>query len=235
MLEYVMLGFFLAIYTRKYWLKYFKRVGTMKYLVKIWYSVSIILLIMGCIGYILGELFASDKGIDNGQFIFSIGIASFAIFLAFASTRVMKAISNVQFLELTDMIENARVHYIGGRYGPDLFGWKTHNFVKMAVEFLEVDNKKGNYIKSDYQDLLFHYFNISFKHLFKYPRWVQDSESVNTGISNFTKAYAMLEDYYNDARKSEFDRDLKLEPKIDHNEFYSRVGEIKRTKKYDIS
>lgn len=233
MFEYVMLGFFLAIYTKKYWLKLIKGVMTMENIGKQWYLISVFLLIMGGFLYILGEIIDYNKGVVSGQFVFSIGIASFAICLAFASSVKMRAVSNVQFLQLANMIEDARSQYIAGRYKPDLFGWKTHNFVQMAFEFLKID-KKRKYIKPEYQDLLFHYFNISFKHLFKYPNWETETDSVNTGITNFTKAYAMLVDYYNDTRKSEFDRDLRLEPKIDYDEFYSRVGEIKRTKRYGI-
>jgi len=96
----------------------------------------------------------------------------------------------------------------------------------MAVELLKRDEKK-EYIEPDFQDLLFHYFNISFKHLFKYPEWEKEKNSVDTGITNFTKAYTILEDYYNDERKKEFIDFIMAEPKIDFEEFCKNVEKIK--------
>ncbi len=59
-------------------------------------------------------------------------------------------------------------------------------------------------------------------------------KSVDTGINNFTKAYAMLEDYYNKTRKDELNEFIKEESKIDYDNFYKRVEEIKNAKSYGI-
>jgi len=242
MLEYVMLGFFLAIYTKKYWLKLIGEIMIFKdNKTKTWYYLSLCLLFGGLVVFIIGSFLKQDQfyqetyglWMDSGLFIFSSGLASLGVSFAIDSSYKMKSIANVQFLQVLNMLEDARAMYIGGKYKPDLFGWKTQSCVEMAVELLKRDEKK-RFIESDYQDKLFHYFNMSFNHLFKYPNWETETDSVNTGVSNFTKAYAMLVDYYNTLRKSEFDRDLRLEPKIDYDEFYSRVDEIKRTENYDI-
>ena len=76
--------------------------------------------------------------------------------------------------------------------------------------------------------------DISLKHLFKYPKWDKEKKSVDTGINNFTKAYTMLEDYYNKLRKDELIKFIREEPKIDYDIFFERVKEIKNTKNYGV-
>jgi hypothetical protein len=191
-------------------------------------------LFVGLFSVIIGLLIRENlTWIDAGIVSFSWGIAVLAFKISSDSAKNSKAQSNVQFLQVINMVEDARTYFIGGRYKPDLFGWKTHSFIRMAVELLKRDEKK-ECIEPDFQDLLFHYFNISFIHLFKFPDWEKEKISVDTGINNFTKAYAMLEDYYNSQRKKEFKKFIKEEPKINFEEFYKRVEEVKKTKNYGI-
>lgn len=197
---------------------------------KQWYLVSIVFLGVGFVIFIYGAIDNKNNLIMNcGTFIFSSGLAGLGLCFAFDSSNKMKSIANVQFLQTVNMLEDARAYFIGGIYKPDLFGWKTQNIIEMAVELLKRDVKK-RFIEPDYQDKLFHYFNISFKHLFKYPNWEKEKEA----ITRFITSYAMLEDYYNSLRKKELKKFITEEPKIDYDEFYSRVGEIKGTKRYGI-
>lgn len=228
MLEFIMLGLLIAIYTKKHWIKKYGEI--MSYTKK---NLSLIIgygvLFAGLFSIIIGVLTREIlTWINAGIVLFSWGIAALAFKISSDSAKNTKAQSNVQFLQVINMVEDARAYFIGGMYKPDLFGWKTYSFIRMAVELLKKDEKK-ECIDPEFQDLLFHYFNISLKHLFKFPNWEEEKGSVKTGITNFIKAYAMLEDYYNDLRKNEFKKFITEEPKIDFKDFYKRVEEFKKT------
>ena len=187
------------------------------------FEYSLILLILGLIMIIFGVRTGETiSWMEGGIVTFSWGFALAAYLIAVDSARKTKAQINVQFLQVVNALEDVRAYFIGGIYLPELFGWKTKNTIEMATELLKRD-KKQSYIEPDYQDKLFHYFNISFKHLFKYPKWDKETSA----ISRFIESYAMLEDYYNDLRKDELKKFIAEEPKM--KDFYKKVAEFKET------
>ena len=213
----------------------FKRYRTLFFIMSIAF-----LIIAGCFE-IVGFIYDIPGFIEAFKFLFSVFLGTLSLFIAShslvlskesseiatSSDNKMKSIVNVQFLQAVNMLEDARAYFIGGIYKPDLLGWKSQNIIEMAVELLKRDEEK-KFIKPDYQDKLFHYFNISFIHLFAYKKWEEEKKSVDTGISNFAKAYAMIEDYYNDKRKKELKDFIKTEPKIDYEDFFNRVEQKKK-------
>ncbi len=159
----------------------------------------------------------------GGLGIFSIGIAFHAVDISKKSDKKMKSIANVQFLQAVDKLEDVRAFFIGAIYKPDLFGWKTKHCIEMILELLKRDEEK-KYIDPKYQDKLFHYFTISFKHLLKYTNWEKEKDA----ISRFIESYAMLDEYYNETRKKEFDEFYNNSLKDTIKDFYDRVNEFKK-------
>lgn len=169
----------------------------------------------------------------------SLGIALFSIGIAMHSCRIseeakkiakdsdikMKSIANVQFLQVVNMLEDARVYFIAGIYKTETYTWKTKNCIEMAVELLKRD-KKEKYIESDYQDKLFRYFIMSFNHFFKDPNWKNETASIN----HLIESYAMLEDYYSDKWNEEFNTHLEDKlGKKGKKDFLKKVKETKET------
>lgn len=183
------------------------------------------IIVLGLVIVIFGSYLDLEKWVELGKYSVAIGLGLLSVGLALDTSEKMKSISNTEFLHVVNMLEDARIEFnktlsyldyiirpekykippIPG-YSPETFTWKTKNCIEMAVELLKRDEKK-KYIEPDYQDKLFHYFNMSFKHLFKLPSniWKNEDKSMN----HFITSYAMLDDYYNDKCKEEFNKALE--------------------------
>jgi len=185
--------------------------------------VGLATMIIGLFMVIIGFSYELNTFLETGKYFVPVGIGLYAVGLALDSTDKMRSIANVQFLQVVNILEDARAFFIGGIYKPDLFGWKTENIVEMAVELLKRDEKK-KYIDPEYQDKLLHYFNISLKHLFKFPNWNNETDAIN----RFVKSYAMLEEYYNDKRKKEFIDAIEKNFGKDKDGFFLQVKEAKK-------
>jgi hypothetical protein len=155
----------------------------------------------------------------------SLGLSFIAIGISIESDNKMTSIANVQFLHVANMVEDARAYFIAGIFNPETYTWKTKNSIEMAIELLKIDEKK-KYIKPEYQDKLFHYFNMSFNHFFKYPKWQDEKISMEHLISS----YAMLEEFYNPLRKKEFNDSLDEYLHEGKKDFLTKVAKTKQDK-----
>ena len=154
---------------------------------------------------------------------FSLGFALYAYAFSMKSDEKMKSIVNVEFLKVINMLEDARIEFIKTwkgfpGYSPELFTWKTKSCVEIAVELLKKDEIK-KYIDPEYQDKLFHYFNISFKHFFKIPNWKKETNSQ----THLIESYALLDDYYNPQRRQELEEYINPRKEKYFANFYEEV------------
>jgi hypothetical protein len=181
-------------------------------------GIGMLLLIYGYIALTIPDITRASILFTVGWGMITFALALYSIFLARDSDEKMKSIVNAEFLQAINMLEDARIEFIKTldfiqpvvtvgpqqttrtpSYSPELYTWKTKSSIEMAVEFLKRDKQK-NYIEPGYQDKLFHYFNMSFNHFFKYPNWKNEEKSMN----HLVNSYAQLENYYNTQRKKEF-------------------------------
>jgi hypothetical protein len=149
---------------------------------------------------------------------FSLHFASHSIVIADESDRKMKAIANVEFLKIVNMIEDARILFIRPIYRIDTYTWKTRNSIEMAVELIKRD-KENNYIEPKYMQKLWDYFILSLNHFLRSPNFKKEKASneeiYNNSMNHIAESFAMLEEYYDNKNITEFNAHVDADFKND--------------------
>jgi hypothetical protein len=159
------------------------------------------------IGVILSAInFFGINAFDISAVFFTGGLGLLSISLAFhgadiskKSDKKVESMANVNFLQIVDMFENARMYFIAGYYDAETYTWKSKKDIEMAIGLLEKDKEKS-YIEPKHLATLFDYFIISFNHFFKYTGWEKEKNS----MTHLAQSYVMLEQYCSDENKKEF-------------------------------
>lgn len=180
------------------------------------------IIVLGLVMIIVGTYPRLENWMELGKYVVTLGLGLFSVGLALAASEKMKSIANVQFLQVVNMLEDARVYFIAGIYKTETYTWKTKSSIEMAVELLKRDEKR-KYIELSYQDKLFHYFNISFKHFFKLPDWKKEKKS----MKHLIESYASLDDYYNYKRKQELEKYINSKKEKYFKNFYTEIAKEK--------
>jgi len=146
---------------------------------------------------VIAVLSLSTEFYSIGIGVLSVGIALIAIDLSDSTDKKIKNHLNAIFLQNLNFIEETRTHYNMNRYPEELLSWKTLQGVIVAWGLNKKIRNKSPILPT-YQDQLVRYFRTTMKCLFeglglKKKKW-KDLESGQ--ISNFARAYAMVEDFY---------------------------------------